>query len=734
MTKPTQSSSGSIQIIIFIMICLIIGSAFGLLMASIKNAPALDDISFDPKMATVVYDTNGKVITRFYVENRTPVPLNKISPVMQQAIVAIEDARFYEHRGVDAKAILRALVADIRHLEMAQGGSTITQQLARNAFLTQDKTFARKFSEAIWAVQIERKYTKDEILEKYLNQIYFGHGAYGIEAASQLYFNKPASQLKLQEAALLAGLPKSPYYYSPHVDKQAALRRRNTVLAEMAEAGYITQEEKTEAQSSPIEVVPLKDQHKKVNAPYFSDYVLNYLLEQYDQSIVFGGGLKVYTTLDLSWQQAAEDALLKNLPSGPVDGNGLKQPQGALVALDPRTGAIRAMVGGRGTDKFNRATQARRQPGSAFKPFVYAAAIADGYTPSSVFLDQPVAYTTSDGKRWSPSNYDGKYHGAMTLREALEKSVNTVAVQLLEQVGVEKVIDYAKRMGITSLVEKGWPSDRNLSLALGGLTRGVTPLELASAYSVFANSGVRTWPMCITRIEDRNGNVLESNAPREQQVISKEVSSVMNNLLAGVVSRGTGRSANIGRTAAGKTGTTNDHTNVWYVGYTPDLVAAVWIGNDSQSKPLIFRGGTVGSSVPARIWALFARKALAGTQPVRFAKPASSTETVTICVESGKLATANCPETREETFFQGQAPTETCPLHREDSPLNQQPTDTTLPPEEEEAPPADSRPVYTDPIVPSPAEKPTAQEKEPTAIPKQGTKPTGSAQAKAKGE
>jgi penicillin-binding protein 1A len=297
--KRTQSSSGSIQLALFLIICLILGSAFGLLIASIKNAPAFDDITFDPKMATVVYDVNNKVITRFYVENRTPVPVEKIAPIMRQAIVAIEDTRFYDHHGVDAKAILRAIAADIRHRDMVQGGSTITQQLARNAFLSHDKTFARKFSEAIWAVQIERKYTKEEILEKYLNQIYFGHGAYGIEAASQLYFNKPARELELPEAALLAGLPKSPYYYSPHVDKDAALRRRNTVLARMAELGTISDEDKQKAQSAPLGVVPLKEKNKNAKAPYFSEHVLKYLLEHYDQSIIFGGGLKIYTTLDL---------------------------------------------------------------------------------------------------------------------------------------------------------------------------------------------------------------------------------------------------------------------------------------------------------------------------------------------------------------------------------------------------------------------------------------------------
>ncbi len=704
MAKRTQSSSGSIQLALFLIICLILGSAFGLLIASIKNAPAFDDITFDPKMATVVYDVNNKVITRFYVENRTPVPVEKIAPIMRQAIVAIEDTRFYDHHGVDAKAILRAIAADIRHRDMVQGGSTITQQLARNAFLSHDKTFARKFSEAIWAVQIERKYTKEEILEKYLNQIYFGHGAYGIEAASQLYFNKPARELKLHEAALLAGLPKSPYYYSPHVDKDAALRRRNTVLARMAELGTISEEDKEKAQSAPLGVVPLKEKNKNAKAPYFSEHVLKYLLEHYDQSIIFGGGLKIYTTLDLSWQEAAEKALLGNLPNGPTDGNGIMQPQGALIALDPRTGAIRAMVGGRGTDKFNRATQAKRQPGSAFKPFVYTAAIAQGYTPSSVIVDQPITYTTASGT-WKPGNYDGKYRGPMTLRAALEQSTNTVAIQLLERVGVDYVIDYAKRMGIESLVEKGWPSDRNLSLALGGLTRGVTPLELASAYGVLANGGIRTWPMSILRIEDRYGNVLESNSPREQRAIPQEVSSVMNNLLEGVVIRGTGRSANIGRAAAGKTGTTNDYTNVWYVGYTPELVAAVWIGNDSQKQPLIFRGTRVGSSVPARIWGQFAKSALAGTRAGRFQTPSSLTESATICTESGKLATANCPHTSEETFLQGQAPTETCWLHGSETfidgetpPLEEVP-ETELPPTEEPQAPG-GKPIFTEPAAP----------------------------------
>ncbi|NPV80120.1 MAG: penicillin-binding protein 1A [Firmicutes bacterium] len=651
-----------ISIVAFLTVSFTIGSAIGIVAGALKNMPRPEDIEYRPSESTMIYDINGRLITRLYVENRTWVPLSEIPKNLRNAIIATEDSRFYEHHGIDVIAVARAIVADIRHAGLVQGASTITMQLARNAFLTLNKTFTRKLQEVLYAIQLERRYTKDQILELYLNEIYLGHGAYGVEAASQLYFGKHVRDLTLPECALLAGLPRGPNYYSPYENLEAARNRRDTVLAKMREQGYITAQDEADASRAPIRLAGLKP--NKRHAAYFIDYILQHLLEQYGQDRVYKGGLKVYTTLDLDMQKVAEKALNDNLPSGRKDSKGLTQPQGALVAIDPSTGYIKAMVGGRGEDKFNRAVQSYRQPGSAFKPFIYTAAIDKGYTPATIMIDSPVEYAVSGSSTpWKPKNYDNKFRGPIPLRQALEQSVNVVAVKLLDEIGVSTGIEYAKRMGITSLVESGSHNDRNLSLVLGGLTRGVTPLEMARAYAVLASGGILAEPISILKVQDPDGNVLEEYHPVRRAVLDEKTAYIMTDMLKGVIERGTGKAANIDRPAAGKTGTTSDNTNAWFVGYTPDLVAAVWIGNDIQSRPLIYRGTAIGSSRAAQIWGIFMKSALRKTPPRDFPVPAGIDVGVSICKDSGLLATPQCPNVTKEVFIKGTEPTTFCNIH-----------------------------------------------------------------------
>ena len=379
-----------VLIILILIIGILGGIAATLVSSALKTVPSLEDIKFNPKLATSVYDRNGQLIKRLFTENRIWVSLSEIPVDLQHAIVAVEDHEFYKHHGVNPKAILRSFILNIKVRNLrAYGGSTITQQLAKNAFLTQEKRLTRKVKEAVWAIQIDRAYTKEEILETYLNEIWFGHGAYGVEAASQLYFGKQAKDLELEEAALIAGVTNNPSIYSPRVNMDSAKKRRDFVLKRMWEEGYIEEAEYLTAKEKPI-VLKEKVTNSQTVASYFTDHVLQYLLSKYDVDTVYGGGLHVYTTLDLDMQRVAEETLYKNLPNGEVDKNGLQQPQGALITIDPKTGEILAMVGGRGQDKLNRAMQAYRQPGSAFKPFIYATALSQGYTPSSIFIDEPV--------------------------------------------------------------------------------------------------------------------------------------------------------------------------------------------------------------------------------------------------------------------------------------------------------------------------------------------------------
>ncbi|SDF23986.1 transglycosylase domain-containing protein [Sporolituus thermophilus] len=639
-----------IAIALIVFAVLVAGAGLGFVTASIHTMPSLKG-EIRPAASSQVFDSNGKLITTIHsVENRLPVSINKIPKDLQNAFIAAEDARFYQHIGIDPRGILRAIWANITDRGVSEGGSTITQQLAKNALLSQERTLKRKIQEAVLALQIERQYSKTEILEMYLNQIYFGQGAYGVQAAAQVYFGKNVENLSLAECAMLAGIPKSPNYYSPTNNFKAAKERQLTVLNQMVKYGYIDEATEEKAKKEEIKLVSPSAKDRPT-ASYFVDYVVQQLIDKYGADAVYKDGLKIYTSLDLDMQQAAERAMAQ-LPTAYTDKNGIKQPQGALVAIDPHTGYIKAMVGGRGNDQFNRAVMAERQPGSAFKPFVYLAALENGFTAASIIDDSPVSFGS-----WSPVNYDGKFRGPVSLRTALEQSLNVVAVKIAHQVGVDKPLYYAQQMGISTLVLHGNTNDRNLAMALGGLTRGVTPLEIASAYGVLANHGIRVEPVAIIKVVDRNGKVLEQHTRREKIVVNERTAYLLTDMLRGVITHGTGTGANIGRPAAGKTGTTSDYKDAWFVGYTPDLVAAVWMGYDNDG----YLGGITGGSIPASIWRTFMSSALA-KYPVRDFVAPQGIVTATISNKDGLLVTdPNNKESRKEIFIEGTQPTQPSP-------------------------------------------------------------------------
>lgn len=600
-TKPPKKKSPMRRFlwIVGILVFLIIaGAGCGFIGATMSDLPEVANVK--PAASSQIYDVHGNLITTVHAtENRLPVKLSQVPKDLQNAFIATEDNRFYSHHGVDPIGIMRAIWVNIAHDGVAEGGSTITQQLARNAFLTQDRTLKRKIMEAMLAIRIEQYYTKQEILEMYLNQIYFGQGAYGVQAAAHVYFGKNVQDLDLAQSAMLAGLPQSPNYYSPLTNYKAGKARQAVVLGQMVKYDYIDQATADKAKDEDLGLREKSEAaHSDNNASYFIDYVISEIAEKYGDDAVYKDGLKIYTTIDMKAQDAAVQAM-HNLPNFYTDDKGLTQPQGALIAINPHNGYIVAMVGGRGDDFFNRAVLAERQPGSAFKPFVYLAAIQDGITPGTVMDDKKIEFNG-----WSPKNYEGTYSGQMTLRYALQDSVNTIAVQLADAVGMRKVLNLASSLGITTLDDS---KDNNLAAALGGLTNGVKPIDMAVAYGTLANGGVKVKPVAITKIVDRNGQVVEENSTEEQRVVDPKYAYVITNMLESVMSGGTGGGASIGRPAAGKTGTTDESKDAWFVGYTPDLVAAVWMGDDYGIETL---DGITGGTVPAVIWRDFMSQAL----------------------------------------------------------------------------------------------------------------------------
>ena len=652
------------------------GVVFGVVQWLRKDLASPEALTtMQPPVKTLVYDCKGRVIHEFFKENRSQVPLKQIPRHLINAALSTEDRSFYQHWGIDLWGIARAAVTDVVHLRRAQGGSTITQQLARNVFLSHERTFDRKLKEVALAIEIERNYSKDQILEMYFNQIYYGEGAYGVEAAAKTYFNKPVRELTLSECALLAGLPANPSLYSPRRRPDAARARREKVLRNMLVTKAISPIEYQNAVSSPLGVTPIK--YSNELAPYFMELVRLHLDEKYGSNAVYEGGLKVYTTLDMDLQQIAEKAMEKqltqletdtrarathaNFVAGPGDSvaraNG-RTPylQCALVAIDPRTGYVRAMVGGRDWNhsNYNRATQAMRQPGSAFKPFVYTAAMDNGFHPTDVIVDEPVTFPGGNGQPYSPHNYDNKYRGPITLRYALQQSVNVPAIKLLRKVGTSMVSSYARRMGIRT------PLGQNLSLALG--SSEVTLLDLVTAYGVFADRGFRNDPLTILKVEDKNGTVLEKNSPHPTEVLSEATASVMTSMLQSVVDHGTGypaRARGFLNPAAGKTGTMDDYMDAWFVGFTPSLTCGVWVGYDQKRT---IGNGMTGARAALPAWTDFMIGATRGKPIEDFPMPAGM-QSREICAETGMLATVECPSVTTEMFEEGSEPTELCTSH-----------------------------------------------------------------------
>lgn len=703
--------------IIIITVIVIIAFLAGAGFALFRDIPSIKDFDkVKTPHGTKVYAEDGTLIGEFKIQKGIYIPIKQIPKHLIDAVIAVEDSRFWKHKGIDYIGIGRALITDVLHMQLKEGGSTITQQLAKIMFLTPEKTISRKIKEAYLAMKIEKELSKEKILELYLNNVYFGHGAYGVEMASRIYFGKSITHITLPEAALLAGLIRAPNSYSPYNDLVKAKQRQETVLERMEKEELITPQERKRASLQAIHLSSLRISTENYN--YFLEYVRKQLEENFDIEKIYKGNLRVYTTVDIHAQVSAQRALQEGLrdvdkrigwrgPIGKISikneekeenvsftpsqgdiakgvvlsvtpnqaiikARGLKgklnlqdaqwanklvdssgkirtfknfklsdilspgdiimvrfksvgkeilfsleqepEIEGALVAVEPQTGYIRAMVGGYSFQRgeFNRAVYAKRQPGSSFKPFVYATAIEKGFKPEDTILDEPISYKTGL-KEWSPSNYDGEFWGEITLRRALAFSRNVPTVRLAEILGIDSIINLAKRAGITSEM----PAD--LTIALGSLS--VSPLELTSAFAIFANGGKKIKPIAIKYVTDASGKILLKNEPELQDVISPEVAYTVTDMLRDVINYGTGARANIGRTAAGKTGTSNDFKDAWFIGYTPQLVAGVWVGYDDMRKSL--GHGEAGGRVSAPIWAQFMKEALSNKEPQDFNLSAS---------------------------------------------------------------------------------------------------------------
>lgn len=654
---------------------------------SIPNLKLLKN--YNPVQTSKIYDRNNRLIANVHgEENRTLINFEDIPDNVKHALIASEDNSFYQHHGVDPKGVFRAIFVK----KLTQGGSTITQQLVKNIFLSKDRTIIRKLIEIQLALQIETIYTKDEIMSMYLNQVYFGHNAYGIESASQNYFGISANKLDLAQSAMLIGILPAPEVYSPYRNKDKAYIREKIVLSKMVELKMITEEQK---QASEKEVFTFPGiQYTYHKAPYFTEYVLKQLKEKFGDEIANSDGLSIYTTLDLeatiNAQMVIEQALNSDMYKKTYQAS-----QAAVVVMDPTNGEIRVMVGGVDFAKsnYNRAIYAHRQPGSTFKPFVYYSAIKNKIvSPDTIILDEPVEYETKQGK-WKPQNYDHIYRGSVTVREAIENSINIIAIKTIEHVGPGKVMTDAHKAGIIS------PLEPNYALALG--VSEVTPLELTNAYCTFANGGKYVPPVSILKIEDKTGKLIyEYKPPEPQQVLDRDAVDILNNLLIGVVQRGTGiRASAIGRMAAGKTGTTDDDRNAWFVGYMPNMVGVVWLGNDNN-KPM---KDAFGGNACAPLWVDVMKVAIKDEPimffpedipytPVVFQESSNSARIeipfvlngsvsvpmattggsktvelaqidVTVCKLSGKIATDECAGfTEVKRFTEGTEPTELCPL------------------------------------------------------------------------
>jgi penicillin-binding protein 1A len=639
------------MLLAFVILCAAIGTA-AVVTTYGRNLPSIDRLSdIEPAATTRIIARDGVVLARLYDKDRVYVSITDIPPVMRQAIVATEDERFYQHHGVDIRGIVRAALANYHHERITQGASTITQQLARNLFLTNEQTIGRKIEEAMLAMQIERYYTKDEILERYLNLIYFGAGAYGVQAASHAYFGKDVARLTLPEAAMLAGLVAAPSAYSPYADLAAAKERQVHVLDRMEAGGFITRAQAAAAAQARLRFIGVRSAGVEAyRYPYFTTYVIAELEKTYSDDQLLHGGLTIYTSLDPALEDMAQKTVKSGVAAGLAEGYGMHQ--GALVAEDPRNGEIEAMIGGVGfsaKSQFNRAWQARRQPGSSFKGFVYSAAVDRGVPVSSIFGDTPITLTAGDGTDYKPTDDDHRFLGNITLRRAFALSRNVVAVKLAQAIGIDTVIDYAHKMGITEDLQP------DLSLALG--TAVVSPLDMVSGYSTIADGGVYTPPTGIRYVADKYGSIiLDNRYPQRRVALSSGTSFIMTTMMESVIQAGTGYpNAIIGRPAAGKTGTTSDFRDAWFVGFVPQLSAAVWVGNDDYSKMYESYGG----NVPARIWAAFMKSALAKVKAQDFASQPPDVQAVRICAGQNRRALPG-QGGESEYFLNGTAPLAYC--------------------------------------------------------------------------
>ncbi|MBE7415198.1 MAG: PBP1A family penicillin-binding protein [Deltaproteobacteria bacterium] len=752
----------------FVMAAVILG--FGTYWYFTRDLPPLDTIQdYNPNLVTKVLSHDGRLIGEFYIERRVIVGLDQVPAHLINAFIAAEDAGFYEHEGISYSSIFRAFLKNLQAGRVVQGGSTITQQVAKSFFLSSERKISRKVREAVMAFRIEKNLNKEEILHLYLNQIYLGSGAYGIQAASEAYFGKDVSGLTLSESALLAGLPKAPSKYSPYENMELARKRQAYVLDRMVETNHLTRDEADRAYAEPLKLVPRRSESLWVG-PYFTEEVRKHLEAKYGSELLYRGGLEVHTTLDVEMQRAANTAVDMGLrehdkrrgfrgpvrklkteeeagafrkemekkllhdPPGPgkyylavvksfsdrdrslsVDIGGragiiqaqdmqwarlynpTREPDGgrqedlrkilkagdvvqvavkavpenaaaplelrleqeplaqaALLAMEPETGAVKAMVGGFDYSKsqFNRAMQAQRQPGSAFKPVIYTAAMDSGLTPASIVMDSPVVFEDTEKEdSWRPRNYDEQFFGPTTVREAIARSRNVITIKVLRQIGIRQALNYARLLGINS------PLAGDLSLALG--SSAVTLQELTVAFSTLANLGVKPAPLLVTRVADRTGRVLEVTEPFSTPVISPQTAYIMTSLLQGVVESGTGiRARALGRPAAGKTGTTNNLNDAWFIGYVPGLAAGAWVGYDDE-KPLGSK--ETGSRAALPIWLGFMSGALAGTPANGFPVP-EGLEFARIDPASGLLANDSTKDAVFEVFKSGTAPVELSPV------------------------------------------------------------------------
>ena len=608
-----KAASGTVLGITMIGSAVVSGGLVGLAV-SFRNLPDVRVLrNYVPPETNYIYDVKGRLLTSLHGEaNRELVPLDRIAPELKQAVIAVEDSNFYEHKGINPYSVGRAFWANYQKGGVSEGASTITMQLVKNLFLTRERTLTRKLAEAILAIRVEQVFTKDEILEMYLNNIYWGHNNYGVQTAAETYFNKSAAELNLAEATVMAGLIQAPEQYSPFTNYQATKLRQATVIERMRVLGWISDLEAAETKQDPL-MVGKPTAWRKSKSPFITEAVVAELEERFGKERVQQGGLRVQTTVDLYFQKMAEESVKDSYQR--LRRWGLRADQIALAAVDPRTHFVKALVGGVSYDdsQFNRAIQSRRQPGSAFKPFAYYAALASGeYTPYTITNDAPVQYRVPSGW-YRPQNYGGKqdFAGQMSLRTSLIQSRNIPAVKIGKAVGLKKIIEICRALGIES------PLQPVISLPLGSI--GVTPLEMAGAFATFASNGWHSETTIILQVTDSRGNVLLDNRPKLQQLLDPWATASLNSMLKGVIAEGTGKKANIGRPAAGKTGTTSSERDVWFVGYVPQLATAVWVGNDNYQS---IGKGVTGGDYAAPVWRSFMLKALKD-EPVKYFPPPS---------------------------------------------------------------------------------------------------------------